>query len=118
MKEIQIFRKEIQAGRNKFQIRRNKIQIQILAFLRRFEPFQGFTPTPTAFFSFRSRFRPQTPRQSRRRLFAGKLFVSPPVFVFGSSGCLSNEAKGWRLFMIADAWARFSPTCRPRSLIE
>jgi hypothetical protein len=28
-------------------------------------------------------------------------------FVFGSSGCSSKGGKGWRLFMIADAWASF-----------
>jgi hypothetical protein len=59
MKEIQIFRKEIQisrnkiqAGRNKFQIQRNEIQIKSLHFLRRVEPYQGLTPTPTAFFLY------------------------------------------------------------------
>ena len=35
--------------------------------------------------------------------------VGPSVFVFGSSG-LFKQVKGWRLFMIADAWASFRPT--------
>jgi hypothetical protein len=53
--EIQIFRNEIKAGR----IRRNKIQIQTSDFLRRIEPYQGVTPTPTAFFLFCTATRPQ-----------------------------------------------------------
>jgi hypothetical protein len=38
-----------------------------------------------------------------------RLVVAPASSV-PSSGCLSNEVKGWRLFMIADARARLSPT--------
>jgi hypothetical protein len=61
--------------------------------------FKGLHRPPTVFFP-----RPipasdsAAKRQSRRRLFAPKLFVGPSVFVFGSSGCLSKSMKGWRLF--------------------
>ena len=40
-----ILRNEIQAQWNEFQIRRNEVQS---TFLRRIEPFQGLTLTPTS----------------------------------------------------------------------
>ena len=108
MKEIQIFRKEIQAGRNKFQIRRNEIQIKIPTFLRRIEPFQRLTLTPTAFFLFEADSGCKCRGKAGVACSPRKLFVGPSVFVFGSSGCLNKGVKGWRRFMIADAWRRLS----------
>ena len=114
MKEIQIFRNEIQARWNEFQIRRNEIQIQMPQFLRRIELFQGLTPTPTAVFLF------EADSGCKCR---GKAGVCSPGVVhrsfrlrFRFLRLFQQGTKGWRLFMIADAWARFRPTCRPRSL--
>ena len=76
-------------------------------FLRGNEPFQGVTPTPRVFFHF---LRPFPPLKGPRAAWAPRvridLYVVSLVFISSSSG-LSSEVKGWRLFMIADAWASF-----------
>jgi hypothetical protein len=100
MKEIQIRRREIQIFR-----KRNPSQIQIqpnpghvqqswakiqqrksLDFLRRIEPYQRVTPTPTAFFSFVRRFRLKGGHGQRRRCLLAPVcrsfsssFRGPPV---------------------------------------
>jgi hypothetical protein len=104
VKEIQISRKEIQVGLNRFQIRRNEIQIQTPQFLHRIELFQRLTLTRAAFFLVDAD--SGCKRCRKAGVFAAKFIVGPSVFVFGSSGCSSKGRKGWRLFMIADAWAR------------
>ena len=48
--------------------------------------------------------------------FASGSFVGPLVFVLRSSD-LVGQAKGWRLFMIADDWATFPSDPSPRSLV-
>ena len=113
--QIKIQRNEIQAGWTNSKSRRNEIQMKSLDFLRRIEPYQRVTRTPTAFFFLR-RFRP------RRRhcgsvgvgLFA-VAFCHSFIFVLGSLRFL-QASEGLAPFPSRIAWAPFAPTCRPRGL--
>ena len=68
-----------------------------------------------AFFSFERRFRVKGGDGAALALLVRRGVSFLFVFISGSSG-LMEQVKGWRRFKIADAWAPFSPTCRPRSL--
>src|SRR5271167_4111096 len=65
---------EIQTGGNKIQIRRKENPNSNASIPSPDRTFSRTTPTPQHF-SFRSRFRLQTRRQSRPRLLAGKLLL-------------------------------------------
>ena len=74
-----------------------------LDFLRRIEPYQGVTTTPRALFVVR-RF------PLRRRPRGGVGAACSPVVcrcpgLHRAPVAFSSEVKGWRLFLIADAWA-------------
>ena len=88
MKEVQIFWNEIQAGWNRFQAHRNEIQIK-----------RASIPSPNRAFSM-------TYADPSRGFFSWK-----PHFRlrFRFLRLLMQGRKGWRLFMIADAFCAVSP---------
>jgi hypothetical protein len=68
-------------------------RLKSLDFLRRIEPFQELTPTPTAFFLFEADSRCKC-RAEQASVIASKLFVGLSVFDFSSSGCFSKGRAG------------------------
>ena len=110
----QAFCKKLLRG-SKFQIRRKEIQIKSLRFLRRNRALSRSYADPHGVFFFCAVPASNAPRQRRGCSFAPDRFS----FLLSSFQFLRliEQVKGWRHFMIADAWTPFPPTWRPRSLI-
>ena len=101
MKELQIFSEakaklsQIQASSSKANGTKFK-QRKTLDFLRRIEPFQGLTLTPTAFFLFPKPIpAANMPRRGKGVACSPQgSSVGPSVFVFSSSGLFEQGGEG------------------------